>query len=153
MEIGRRTVVVGGGAALMLTPMQGAEAADDLAAAISPDGQTIRVVRVFADGGRTMIADAVLPADPSPYPLFKQFLTHKASATALYRAPPGLRIAGKAVPAKDLVFISAGDTTLVAGKQTRHCAAGAFILIESGAACDERAGKTGFTAIKIRLAD
>jgi hypothetical protein len=150
--IKRRTLIAGGGAFALAGPAALAALADGLAAAIAPDGQSIRVVRVFAENGATRMEDATLPADPSPYPLFKQFLTHKASSVAVYRAPSGLTIAAKAAPAREIVFIAEGDTLLAAGGLSRRCAAGTFILAD-GAACDERAGAAGYTAIKIHLAD
>jgi len=154
--IKRRTVLAGGGAAAIVTAgaarAASAQPESTLAAAIIDDGQKIKVVRISADNGRTAIADVGLPADPSPYPLFKQFLTHKASATAVYSAPPRHEITTNATD-RYLVFIAAGDTTLQAGGTSRRCGAGTFILAERGAAYAERAGVDGYTAIKVRLAD
>ncbi len=157
MMLKRRTVLTGGGAAVLAAGTHpetatGAEAKTDLAAAIVDDGRKIKVVRVSAENGQTAITDAELPADPSPYPLFKQFLTHKASATAVYGAPPRHRIATDATD-KFLVFIAAGNTTLMADSGARQCDAGSFILTDTGSRYTEHAGPEGYTAIKVRLAD
>jgi hypothetical protein len=158
MAIRRRTVLAGGGAAIAAATAARARAAKSdmpemsLAGAIVDDGQKIKIVHVFAENGQTRIADAALPADTSPYPLFKQFLTHKASATAVYGAPPHHQGLSKAAD-KYLLFIAAGETVLTAGKDRRRCGAGTFILAEGGAGYGERADADGYTAIKVRLAD
>jgi hypothetical protein len=158
MDVKRRTAIKIGGAAALLgasgTAM--AEPVNPLAAFIAADGASIRALHVSTgDGGHSQISDTDVAADHSPYPLFKQFLTHKASATAVYAAPPRLRIAGTRNAARTLLFIVAGETTLEAGAAKRKCPAGTVILMEegSGAGVSETAGPDGYTAFKVALAD
>jgi hypothetical protein len=158
MEVRRRTAIKIGGAAVLLgasgTAM--AEPVNPLAAFIAADGGSIKAVHVTAgDGGHSQIADTDIAADHSPYPLFKQFLTHKASATAVYAAPPRFKIAGTKNTAKTLLFIVAGETTLEVGATKRKCPAGTVILMDegSGAGVSEKAGPDGYTGFKVALAD
>jgi hypothetical protein len=159
MKIPRRTMLAGTGAAVTLASMQhgqAAEAANPLATFIAADGGSIKAVHVSAgDGGHSRIAEMDVAADHSPYPLFKQFLTHKASATAVYGAPPHHRIVGSKNPAKTLLFIVAGETTLEAAGTRRKCPAGTMILIDAGSGADlgEKAGPDGYTGFKVQLAD
>jgi len=158
MDVRRRTAIKIGGAAALLGASRTARAepVNPLAAFIAADGSAIKAVHVSAgDGGHSQIADMDVAADHSPYPLFKQFLTHKASATAVYAAPPHLKIAGAKNAAKTLLFIVAGETTLEAGATKRKCPAGTVILMDegSGAGVSEKAGPDGYTGFKVALAD
>jgi hypothetical protein len=156
MNIERRTLLAGGGAALAVAAAPGVQAeaaANKLAAFIAPDGTSIKAVKVTVADGQTSIADADIAADKSPYPLFKQFLTHDASATAIYAAPPHHKIDGNKASAKSLLFVVAGETTLKAGKTAHKCPAGTVILLDAGADLHEQAGPAGYTAIKVQLAD
>jgi hypothetical protein len=156
MNIQRRTLLAGGGAALAVAAAPGAkaeEAANNLAAFIAPDGASIKAVKVTLADGQTSIAEADIVADKSPYPLFKQFLTHDASATAIYAAPPHHKIQGAKAAAKSLLFVVAGETTLTAGKTAHKCPAGTVILQDVGTELREQAGPEGYTAIKVQLAD
>jgi hypothetical protein len=158
MDVRRRTAIkVGGGAALFaVTGPAVAATANPLAAAIAPDGQSMKVVRVLTrDDGQTRVSEDQVAADKSPYPLFKQFLTHNATKTAIYSAPPHHKIAGGKHADKAPLFIVAGKTTLSAGGATQLCPAGTAILIDAGggAGLSETAGPAGYTAIKVQLAD
>ena len=153
----RRTVLAGTAAALAIaaTPKARAET-NPLAAFIAPDGASIKAVHVTADDqGGTAIADIDVAADKSPYPLFKQFLTHNATATAVYGVPPHHKIAGATNAGKALLFVADGVTVLKAGGTTRRCPAGTVILLDggSGGGLREEAGPAGYTAIKVQLAD
>jgi len=158
MDVRRRTVIKVGGAAALFATTRPAPAApvNPLAAAIAPDGQSMKVVRVLLrDDGQTHIAEDQVAADKSPYPLFKQFLTHNATKTAIYSAPPHHEIAGGKDVGKALLFVVAGETTLKVSGATQLCPVGTTILIDagSGAGFSETAGPAGYTAIKVQLAD
>jgi hypothetical protein len=158
MDVRRRTAIrVGGAAALFaVTGPAVAATANPLAAAIAPDGESMKVVRVLLrDDGQTHVAADQVAADKSPYPLFKQFLTHNATKTAIYSAPAHHKIAGGKDAGKALLFIVAGETTLMAGGAKQHCPAGTAILMDAGSApgLNETAGPAGYTAIKVQLAD
>jgi hypothetical protein len=84
--------------------------------------------------------------------LFQQFLTHKASVTAIYQAPPRHAITGSQ-PAKDLVLIVDGTTTIKTDGGSRKLGRGTFVLFDGVANHTEKAGPTGYVAIKVRLAD
>ncbi len=157
MDVRRRTAIkIGGAAALFAGAQPAAAAVNPLAEFIAPDGGSIKVVQLLAknDGG-TRIAEGERVADKSPYPLFQQFLTHDASAIAIYAAPPHHKIAADGNAGKSLLFIVAGETTLKAGGTTRRCPAGTVILSDAGIGADlkETAGPAGYTAIKVMLAD
>lgn len=157
--IRRRTMLAGSGAALAVAaaPQAGAaETPNPLAAAIAPDGQSMKVVRVLLrNDGQTRVAEGQVAADTSPYPLFKQFLTHNATATAIYSAPPHHKMANTKNAANTLLFIVAGETILKADGATQRCPAGTAILIDagSGVGLSEMVGPAGYTAIKVQLAD
>jgi quercetin dioxygenase-like cupin family protein len=158
MDVRRRTAIkVGGAAALFAVTRQAmAGEANPLTAAIAPDGQSMKVVRVLRrNDGRTRVAEGEVAADNSPYPLFKQFLTHNATTTAIYSAPPHHRMPASKNTANALLFVVAGETTLKAGGSTQRCPAGTAILMDagSGAGLSETAGPAGYTAIKVQLAD
>ncbi len=157
MKIERRTLLAGSGAALAIAAAPGARAAakaNPLAAFIAPDGSAIKAVKVTAgDDGQTKIAEADVAADHSPYPLFKQFLTHKASRVAIYAAPAGHKIT--VVPAaSQLLYIIAGSLTVMGKDAPGHdCPAGSAILIDAGTRHREHAGPAGYTAIKVALSE
>jgi hypothetical protein len=155
MNIGRRAVLAGSGAALAAQAFSSAwaKAENPLAAFIAPDGESIKVVKILAlEGGAVQMLNADIAADHSPYPLFKQFLTHKASRVAAYGAPAGHKAA--AVPAtRQLTFIVAGDMTLVGQGTEKSCPAGTAILADAGCRYHEHAGPAGYAAIKVALAD
>src|SRR5471030_2776282 len=110
--IRRRTMLAGGGAALAVGRLANAETANPLAAAIAPDGQSMKVVRVLLrNDGQTRVAESQVAADNSPYPLFKQFLTHNATTTAIYSAPPHHKMPAGKNTANALLFVVAGETT------------------------------------------
>ena len=155
MDVRRRTAIKIGGAAALFGAAQPGTAAtvNPLAEFIAPDGASIKAVKVTMADGNTSIADADIVADKSPYPLFKQFLTHDASATAIYAAPPHHKIAVSKNTGKSLVFVVAGETTLKAGKTAHKCSAGTVILSDAGTEFQEQAGPEGYTAIKVQLAD
>src|SRR5882757_7191391 len=97
--IQRRSMLAGGGAALAIgglpvgDPAWAADKPNPLAASIAPDGQSMKVVRILLkNDGQTRVAEGQVGADRSPYPLFKQFLTANATATAIYAAPPHHKI-------------------------------------------------------------
>ena len=155
MDIERRTVLKGSAAlaAAAATSAGAAEAMNPLAAFIAPDGNAIKAVKVTADDAGTHIAGIDVAADPSPYPLFKQFLTHKASRVAIYAAPPGHKVT--VVPsANQLIYFVAGSLTVMGKDPPGHdCPAGSAILIDAGVRHREHAGPAGFTAIKVALSD
>jgi hypothetical protein len=155
--IQRRSVLAGGGAALAIGGLaRAADKPNPLAAAIAADGQSIRVVRILLkNDGKTRLAESQIGADQSPYPLFKQFLTGNATATAIYAAPARHKITGTKAPARARWFIAAGETVFKAGGTTQRCPAGTAILVDagSGAGLTETAGPEGYTAIKVQLAD
>lgn len=156
MKMGRRTAIKAGGAALAAVAAPQGRAADaenPLAAFIAADGASIKAVKVTLADGNTSIADADIVADKSPYPLFKQFLTHDARTTAIYAAPPHHKIAGGKTIGKSLLFVVAGETTLKAGKTAHKCHAGTVILVDPDSEFQEQAGPAGYTAIKVQLAD
>jgi hypothetical protein len=158
MDVRRRNAIkVGGAAALFaVTGPAVAATANPLAAAIAPDGESMKVVRVLLrDDGQTHVAEDQVAADKSPYPLFKQFLTHNATKTAIYSAPPHHKITGGKDAGKALLFIVAGETTLMAGGSKQLCPAGTAVLMDAGSAAglNETAGPAGYTAIKVQLAD
>jgi hypothetical protein len=131
-----------------------ANSAGPWAGAIGPNGDSIKAVRVSAGAdGQSTIADIEVPADKSVAPLlFQQFLTHKASATAIYRAPPHHAI-GESAPAKDLLLIVDGSTTIKTDGGSRRLGLGTFVLFDGVARHTEKAGPAGYVAIKVRLAD
>ena len=155
--IRRRTILAGGGAALAVSRLaNAAEAANPLAAALAADGPSMKVVRVLLrNDGKTRVAEGEVGADASPYPLFKQFLTHNASATAIYSAPPHHKMPASKATENALLYIVAGETVLMADGATQRCPAGTAILIDagSGTGLSETAGPAGYTAIKVQLAD
>jgi hypothetical protein len=155
MDVGRRTVLAGSGAALAAPVFSSAwgQSENPLAASIAADGESIKVVKILAlDDGAVQILNTDVAADHSPYPLFKQFLTHKASRVAAYGAPAGHKAA--AVPAtRQLTFIVAGEMTLVGKGTRRSCPAGTAILADAGSRYHEHAGPAGYTAIKVALAN
>jgi hypothetical protein len=158
----RRRSVLGGGAALAAGSLavgglaQAAEKPNPLAAAFAQDGKSMKVVRVLLkNDGKTRLAEGQVGPDDSPYPLFKQFLTSKATTVAIYGAAPRHKIAGAKAPAKAMLFIAAGETVFKAGGATQRCPAGTAILVDagSGEGLTETAGPEGYTAIKVQLAD
>jgi len=160
--IQRRSVLAGGGAALAIGGLAvgdmawAADKPNPLAASIAPDGQSMKVVRILLkNDGKTRVAEGQVAADQSPYPLFKQFLTANATATAIYAAPPHHKIKDMKATAKAMLFIAAGETAFRAGGATQRCPAGTAVLIDagSGAGLTETAGPDGYTAIKVQLAD
>ena len=159
MRIQRRTLLAGAGAAVTLAAtshVRAADAVNPLAAFIAADGGSIKAVQVFADSnGHTKIVDTDIMADHSPYPLFTQFLTHKATSTAIYGAPPHHKIAGGKNAVKSFLFIVAGENTLAAAGNKRSCPTGTVILIDegSGDGLSQQAGPDGYTAFKVHLAD
>jgi hypothetical protein len=157
MEVKRRTVVAGGTAALLAGGVAQAkvqETANPLAAAFPPDGKTVKVIEVKTDAnGRAVISPVDLPADQSPYPLFKQFLTHKASAVAVYSVPPNHHIPSSFDPARRFIFIVSGDTTLIAKSGTHKCGAGSIIFLDGSSDLAARSGPAGYVAIKVQVAD
>ena len=86
---------------------------------------------------------------------FKQFLTAKASAVAIYGAPAHHKIAGAKAPARAMLFICAGETVFKTIEATQRCPAGTAILVDAGSGdgLTETAGPEGYTAIKVQLAD
>ena len=156
MKIGRRAVLAGTGAGLAVASApksQAAEADNPLAGFIAADGKSITIIDVKADAnGHAVISPVDLPADASPYPLFKQFLTNKASAVAIYSAPPNHQIATSFDSTRRLVVVVAGALTLNSANGSRECAAGTFIMLDGGSDMTARGGPAGFTAIKVQLA-
>jgi hypothetical protein len=150
-------MLAGGGAALAVAGLANtAKAANPLAAAIAADGQSMKVVRVLLrNDGKTRVAEGEVGADASPYPLFKQFLTHDATATAIYSAPPHHTMPAGKNPANAVLYIVAGETVLKADGAIQRCPAGTAILIDagSGTGLTETAGPAGYTAIKVQLRD
>lgn len=157
MEIGRRAVLAGTGASLAVASAPNARAADvdnPLAGLIAADGKSIKVIEIKADAaGHAMIVPVELPADASPYPLFKQFLTHKAAAVAIYSVPPNHHIPAAFDPAKRFLFIVSGETTLITQREHRPCQAGTIVLFDGASDLAARSGPAGYTAVKIQLAE
>jgi hypothetical protein len=160
MSITRRTVIAGGGAAVALAAGRAIAVADannhasPWAGSIVTGSAGIKAVLISAGAdGKSKIEDIDVPPDKSVAPmLFRQFLTHKASATAIYQAPPRHAIA-EAEPAKDLLFIVDGATTLETDGGSRKLGRGTFVLFDGIAKHTEKAGPAGYVAIKVRLAD
>ena len=155
--IRRRTMLAGTGAALAVGRLAHAtEPPNPLAASFAPDGQSMKVVRVLLrNDGKIRVAEGQVGADDSPYPLFKQFLTGNATATAIYSAPPHHKMPAGKSAGKSVLFVAAGETVLKADGVTQRCPAGTAILIDagSGTGLSETAGPAGYTAIKVQLAD
>ena len=161
MKVKRRIMIAAGGAAAVaLAASRGRAVADakdhanPWAAAIAGGGGSIKAV-LFSVGadGKSKMEDIDVPADQSVAPkLFQQFLTHKASATAIYQVPPHHVIA-ESQPAKDLLFIVDGATTLKTDAGSRKLGLGTFVLFDGVAKHTEKAGPAGYVAIKVRLAD
>jgi len=160
MDIERRTLLAASGAAAMLG-VAGAARAETPAGEtnpwswfVAPDGQSIKAVQVSVGAdGKSGIKEIDMAADKSVAPkVFQQFLTHKASKVAIYNAPPHHAIA-ETTPAKDLLFIVDGETTLKCDSDSRKVGRGAFVLFDGVAKHTEKAGPGGYTAIKVRLAD
>ncbi len=156
MKIGRRTVLAGAGAGLAVASApktKAAEADNSLAAFIGADGKSITVIDVKADAnGHAVISPVELPADASPYPLFKQFLGNKATAVGVYSAPPNHQIATSFDTARRLVVVVAGELTLNSALGSRDCPAGTVILLDGSSDMTAKGGPAGFTAIKVQLA-
>jgi hypothetical protein len=156
MKIGRRAVLGGTGAGLAVaatSKVEAAEAENPLAAFIGANGKSITIIDVKADAnGHAVISPMDLPADASPYPLFKQFLTNKATAAAIYSAPPNHHIATSFDTARRLVIVVAGELTLNSANGSRECPAGTIILLDGSSDMTARGGPAGFTAIKVQLA-
>ncbi len=149
MEIGRRALIAAGGAA---AAVGGSQAASAVTNAIDAEGGALNAVKVSIGGdGKSIVDMVLLPADPSPYPLFKQFLTHKASATAIYRAPPH-HLSNEAQPTRDLLFIVSGGAVIAADTGRETVGAGSVALCDAGARHSITAGPSGYTAIRVRLA-
>jgi hypothetical protein len=151
-------MLAGCGAAMAAVSLRAkaAGAPNPLAAAFSADGKSMKVVRVLLkNDGKTRVAEGQVGPDDSPYPLFKQFLTSKASAVAIYGAPAHHKISGTKAAAKAMLFIAAGETVFKAGGTTQRCPAGTAILVDagSGEGLTETAGPEGYTAIKVQLVD
>jgi hypothetical protein len=157
MEVKRRSVVAGGAAALLAGGVAEAkvqETENPLAASFPPDGNSVKVVEIKTDAdGHAVISPVDLPADKSPYPLFKQFLTHKASAVAVYSVPPNHHIPTSFDPVRRFVFIVSGETTLIAKDATHKCEAGSIILLDGKSDLAARSGPVGYVAIKVQVAD
>jgi hypothetical protein len=155
--IRRRSVLAAGGAALAIGRLaQAADKPNPLAYAFAADGKSMKVVRILLkNDSKTRVAEGQVGPDESPYPLFKQFLTSKASAVAIYGAPAHHKIAGIKAPAKAMLFICAGETVFKTDDATKRCPAGTAILVDagSGEGLTETAGPEGYTAIKVQLAD
>jgi hypothetical protein len=133
---------------------EAAETENPLAAIIAADGKSIKVIEIMADAeGHAIIKPVDMPADASPYPLFKQFLTHKAAAIAIYYVPPNLHIPASFEPAKRLLYIVSGETTLIAGKDEHPCLPGTIVIFDGKSDLKARSGKGGYTAVKVQLAD
>jgi hypothetical protein len=157
MEIERRTVIAAGGAMIALGVADRAAADAPLspwAGALPVNGDFIKAVLISADAdGKSRISEMEVPPDPSLAPkLFQQFLTHKASKVAVFQAPPHHAIA-EAKPAKDLLLIVDGETTLKADAGSRRVGRGGFVLFDGVAKHTEKAGPAGYVAIKVRLAE
>jgi hypothetical protein len=156
MKIGRRAVLAGTGAGLAIASVpksHGAEADNPSAGFIAADGKSITVIDVKADAnGHAVISPLDLPADASPYPLFKQFLTNKASAVAIYSAPPNHHIATSFDTARRLIVVVAGALTLNSAHGSRECGTGTFIMLDGKSDVTAHGGPRGFTAIKVQLA-
>lgn len=155
--IRRRSVLAGGGAAFTIGRLaQAAEGTNPLAHAFAPDGKSMKVIRILLkNDGKTRVAEGQIGPDDSPYPLFKQFLTSKASSVAIYGAPAHHKISGTKAPARAMLFICAGETMFKTGEATQRCPAGTAILVDAGSGdgLTETAGPEGYTAIKVQLAD
>ena len=158
MDIERKIVIVGGGAVAALavghTNADTSEPPNPWASAITKGGDGLKAVMVSAGAdGKSKIEEIDVAADTSLAPkLFQQFLTHKASATAIYQAPPHHVIAA-GEPAKDLLLIVDGAVTLKSDSGSRKLGPGAFVLFDGVAKHSEKAGPAGYVAIKVRLAD
>ena len=156
MNIPRRTVLAGGGAALAIATISPTIAADienPLASFIAADGNSFRAIRVTAaDRTQSQLRAEDIPADHSPYPLFKQFLTHKANRVAVYSAPPGHKTTA-APDENQLIYLVAGTMRLKVKGDRRDCVAGQVILMDASSHHRQQAGPAGYTAIKIARAD
>jgi hypothetical protein len=166
MDIGRRAVVAGSGAAVALAAAGPSAAADappngnPWARAIAASGDAIKAVMVSVDAdGKSRITDTDIVADKSVAPkLLQQFLTHQASKVAIYRAPPHHAItvvrpplAGKA--AEEFLLIVDGNTTVKTDGGNRKIGSGTVMIFDGIANYKEQAGPAGYIAIKVLLAD
>ena len=157
MQIGRRTVLAGG-AALATLPTIGAEGAaagNPLAAILSQDRTSIKVVHVTAPVGKpSEIEVKDEPGQKLANTPLMQFLTRKADKVAIFSCPSGLKITERA-PAKggELLYVLLGSTTVHAGTGKHGCGRGTIVIFEEGASHSQVAGPQGFTAIKVRLTE
>ncbi|HLG89366.1 MAG TPA: hypothetical protein VKZ79_19480 [Alphaproteobacteria bacterium] len=159
MRIGRRTVLAGGAAAplaaMAAVRADAAAASNPLAAILSPDRTSIKVVHVTAPVGKpSAIEERDEPGQKLANTPLMQFLTHKADKVAIFSCPPGLKIAERA-PGKggELLYVVLGSTTVRAGTGKRDCGRGTIIIFEEGGTHSQIAGPQGFTAIKVRLTE
>lgn len=156
MKIGRRTMMAGAGAAAAFaspSESMAAKAVESWAYALAPDGSAIKAFSVTADAaGNSKIEEIETAPDKSPYPLFKQFFTRKASKVAIYRAPPGHYLIDQK-QAKALMLLVDGEIEIKTDSGSKTAGRGGFIVFDGKAANSQRAGRAGYTAIKVLLAD
>ncbi len=156
MDIGRRTIMAGSGAAAAFAGVpdaMAAKAVESWAHALSPDGSAIKALSIGVDAsGKSKIEEIEVAPDKSPYPLFKQFFTHKASKVAIYHAPPGHYLIDEK-QARALLLIVDGDINITTDGGSKTASRGGFVQFEGKAANSQRAGRAGYTAIKVLLAD
>lgn len=151
MEISRRSAIAGTAAAVLLAhaPAHAKEVAEEsLASAFSEDRRSLKATRIH--GGTP--EDMTITAETLGNSALLQFLNRKATAVAVYSAPPGLAVAPRAISAAapELLFVVKGTTEITAEHGTVSCGIGALTIIESGTVT-EKAGPQGYTAIRVRL--
>jgi hypothetical protein len=148
--------MAGGGVASVFAGMPEtttAKTVESWAQALSADGSTIKALSITTDAsGKSSIAETDVGPDKSPYPLFKQFFTHKADKVAIFRAPPGHYFIDEK-KAKALLLIVDGEIELTTDAGPRKTGRGSFVLFDGKGANTQRAGRAGYTAIKVLLAD
>lgn len=151
MEFSRRIFVAGSAAALLAAHSEAwAEALDgaSLTSAFATDRKSLQATRITAAGVEpfTITAEAL---GNSP---ILQFLNRKATAVAVYSAPPKHTIARRTVAADapELLFIIKGVTVIATDAGPVRCGVGSLTLLESGSVT-EKSGAQGYTAIKVRM--
>ena len=151
MDISRRMLMTGA-AATMAVPLSISDVlaanAPPLTAAFAADRKSLHATRITAAG----VEPFTITAETLGNSPILQFLNRKATAVAVYSAPPKHTIAHRTVSADapELLFIIKGATVITTDTGPVHCGLGSLTLLESGSVT-ERSGAQGYTAIKVRM--
>ena len=151
MEISRRGIIAGSAAAWLAAHSEAwAEALSgaSLTTAFAADRKSLQATRITSAG----VEPFTITAETLGNSPILQFLNRKATAVAVYSAPPKHTIARRTVSADapELLFIIKGATVITTDTGPVHCGLGSLTLLESGSVT-ERSGAQGYTAIKVRM--